>query len=137
MKLSDHPLDALNSLFSSFLVTLFTCSFTTLPDIGSFFWLSHLQTTPISDLALVCHSLRVFPLLNFATFFLFLFFFFCCKLVYCTCLSHFHLCVEINHHAFLWRPWLQLNIQVKFFGYFTIHGMVFLFCWESTVHQQV
>jgi len=36
-----------------------------------------------------------------------------CQLVFSTHLSHFHFCVEIYHHAFMWRPWLQLNIKVK------------------------
>ena len=33
-------------------------------------WLSHLQTTPISNLALICHLLQVFSMLNFAWFYI-------------------------------------------------------------------
>jgi len=54
-----------------------------------------------------------------------------CQLVFFTSFNHFHLCVEIKQCSFLWRPLLQINEKVKIYGYFTINGMVFLFCWEK------
>jgi hypothetical protein len=51
-----------------------------------------------------------------------------CQLVFFSSFNHFHFCVDIKQCSFLWRPLLQINEKVKIFGYFTINGMVFLFC---------
>jgi dolichyl-phosphate-mannose--protein O-mannosyl transferase len=50
-----------------------------------------------------------------------------CKIFFFACFSHFYFGVDIKHYSFLCRPWLQLNKEVKIFGYFTINGRAVLF----------
>ena len=142
LRLSNNPLDTPNSLFLRCLVTSFACP-CTLFQILKGFWLLHLQTTTSWPVFLSFHSIE--PLLQFRHQFLIsnlafnvIYFMFSqchnlfdCQLFFCIAFSHFHFGVEIRHCSFLWRPLLQLNEKVKIFGYFTINGIVSLFCWEK------